>query len=370
VLIKMSSQCGFLSRISSVVILVIMPLKKAVVSLPLVQSFFTRYGLSTLLALGNFGSVCNIIIFVRSRTHRGNSCSLYLLAAAFFNLIAIDFGLGTILYALNHQNPATVSEFFCKARAYIIHVVFNVSRWLVVFACVDRFALSHKQAHIRSWSSPRLARRAIALVACAWILIAIHVPIWQGIHVGACGAHGVYAFVWGIYQFLIVGVLPPFAMVTFGFLTLKNLHALHSRIRTTGNSTTVQLHPRDVNMIRMLSAEIFVYLLTNIGHPISQLYLTISDRTIIDKSIRRKEIEEFVLYLATSFLIYAYFCAPFYIYLIASRSFRQDFKSLFACCTGVRVTVKSYVNENVIMNNGTRKRSRQLPARQQIPIRF
>jgi hypothetical protein len=347
-----------------------MSLANVATVLPGVQSFFTRYGLSTLLVIGNFGTLCNIVILSSNRTHRTNSCSLYLLAAAVFNLIAINFGLVTTLYALDHQDPATMSVFFCKTKTYITHVVFNVSRWLVVLACADRFALCHEQVRIRSWSSPRFARRAIISVTCIWTLIAIHVPIWQGIHVGECGPHGVYELVWSIYQIIIVGILPPCAMITFSFLTLKNLHSIRSRVQIRCNSTTVQLQPRDISMMRMVSAEIFIYLLTNSGHPIVQLYSTISDSVISNKSTSRIQIEEFVRYLTMSFLIYTYFCATFYIYVAASRSFRQDFKRLFTCCTNGRIGIESHGYENIFMSIFTRRHSRQLPAPQQTPIGF
>ena len=196
--------------------------KKAAALLPFVQSYFIRYGLSILRALGNFGTPCNILIFSRSKTHRTNSCSSYLLAAACFNLIAINPGLDLTLYSLDHQDPATLSEFFCKAKAYITHIVFSTSRCPVVLACVDRFAACHAQARIRAWSSPRAAHRAVALVTCTWTLIAIHVAIWQGIYSGGCGPFGADALAWGIYQFLIEGVFPALCMTIFGILTMKN----------------------------------------------------------------------------------------------------------------------------------------------------
>ena len=357
-------------RIYPAAILVIMSSGNAAALLPLVQSHFTRYGLSTLLALGNFGTICNILIFGSSRAHRANSCSLYLLAAAAFNLIAINLGLVTTLYSLDHQDPATLSEIFCKAKAYVTHVVFNTSRWLVVLACADRFAVCHMQVRVRSWSSPQFARRAIALVTCAWTCIALHVPIWQGIHSSACGPFGTYALAWGIYQFLIVGVLPPFAMTTFGILTLRNLRSIRIRIQTGVSSATIQLQPRDINMMRMLSAEIFVYILSTIWHPISQLYSTISNSFVTDKTTSRKQIEAFALYLTMSFLVYVNFCATFYIYMAASRSFRLEFRRLVAHCTGTRAPIEPRIFDNLSMTVFKRRHFRRMSTTQQKSIRF
>ena len=357
-------------RIYSVATLVIMSSEKAVGIIPLVQNNFTRYGLSTLLALGNFGTICNIAIFCSSRTHRANSCSLYLLASACFNLVAINVGLVIIIYSLDHQDPTTVSESFCKGKVYVIHVVFNTSRWLVVLACADRFAVSHIQVRIRSWSSPRIARQAIALVAFLWPLIALHVPIWQGIHAGTCGPFGTYALGWGIYQFLIVGVFPPLAMTIFGILTLKNLRFIRSRMPTEASSTTVHLQPRDISMMRMVAAEIIVYILSTIWNPISQLYSTISSSVVTDKSALRKQIDAFALYLTMSFLVYVNFCATFYIYMVASRSFRHEFKRLAKRCIGIRAPIEPAGNENASMTVFTRAHSRQVTAPQLTPIRF
>lgn len=335
-----------------------------------IQSYFTRYGLSTLLALGNFGTLCNIVIFCCSRKHRANSCSLYLLASACFNLLAINLGLVTILYSLDHQDPAILSEFFCKGKVYAIHIVFNTSRWLVVLACADRFAVCHMQAYIRAWSSPHFARRAIALVACLWPLIALHVPIWQGIHPGGCGPSGVYALGWGIYQFIIVGIFPPLLMTIFSILTTKNLRVIRARMQAGVSATTVQLQPRDISMMRMVSAEIVVYILSTIWNPISQLYATISNGFVTDKSISRKQIEAFTLYLTMSFLVYVNFCATFYIYLAASRSFRREFKRLITPCVGIGAAIEPFGNENASMAVFGRRNSRQAAAPQPMPIRF
>ena len=344
--------------------------EKAAEIISLVQNNFTRYGLSTLLALGNFGTICNIAIFYRSRAHRTNSCSLYLLAAACFNLVAINFGLVTIIYSLDHQDPTTVSEAFCKSKVYVLHVLFNTSRWLVVLACADRYAVCHMHVRIRSWSSARFARRAIVLVSCVWPLIALHVPIWQGIHLGTCGPFGTYALGWGIYQFLIVGVFPPLAMTTFGILTLRNLRFIRSRMQTVSSSTIAQLQPRDMSMMRMVSAEIVIYILSTIWNPISQLYSTISSSVVTDKSVSRKQIEAFALYLTMSFLVYVNFCATFYVYMAASRSFRLEFKRLVTRCTGIRAAVGPGDDQNASMPVFIRRPSRKVRALRQTVIRF
>jgi hypothetical protein len=336
--------------------------------LPLVQSYFTRYGLSTLLALGNFGTLCNIAIFSRSRAHRANSCSLYLLSAACFNMVAINLGLATTLYSLDHQDPATLSDFFCKAKAYVTHIVFNSSRWLVVLACVDRFAVCHMEARVRSWSSPRFARRAIAILTCVWSVMAIHVPIWQGIHSGSCGSVGTYALVWGIYQFVIVGFFPPAIMVTFGILTIRNLRAIRSRMQAGPSVNNIQLQPRDISMMRMVSAEIVVYILSSVWHPISQLYSTISSNVVTDKSVTRKQIESFALYMTMSFLVYVNFCATFYIYIVASVSFRREFKRLFTSCNFIRARVGPLGDGNASLTALKSRVSQQVPAHQQTPV--
>ena len=158
-----------LIKIYPVIILVIMSTGNAAGIIPLVQSNSTRYGLSTLLALGNFGTICNIVIFSSSRTHRANSCSLYLLASACFNLLAINLGLAPILYSLDHQDPAIVSEIFCKAKVYAIHIVFNSSRWLVVLACADRFCrVPYASTHsLMEFASVRTPSDCIGYVSVA-----------------------------------------------------------------------------------------------------------------------------------------------------------------------------------------------------------
>jgi hypothetical protein len=72
-------------------------------------------------------------------------------------------------------------------------------------------------------------------------------------------------------------------------------------------------------------AEVLVYVVTMSLYPVIIFELAVTSSMAANKSLHQVQIENFILFIA-QFLIYINTSAPFYIYLIASKTFRNDFK--------------------------------------------
>ncbi len=190
--------------------------------LPIVQTYMIRYGMTTYLALGNLGNILAFIIF-SNKTHRRNPCSLYLAMGCLTNIIGINFGVIPLVYALDHTDPLTSSLALCKWRQYILHAILMIDRNLIVLACIDRFAVCNSRVSIRNWSNIKLARYLIIIVILFWFIISIHIMIYQDIQNGQCGMFGLYSLIFSIYSIIVIGIIPPFLMITLGILTIKKL---------------------------------------------------------------------------------------------------------------------------------------------------
>jgi len=288
----------------------------------------TLYGMSTYLILGNFGNLFNIIIFCQ-RSHRNNSCSLYLLVASIMNIFIINFGVLPTIYSLYYINPEIYSIIYCKLRLYFLHSTLMISRSMIVLACIDRFAVCSTSKRIHSFCKPKIAISLIILMSIAWPMIASHILVLLTIKSGRCGVYGNYSLIYSIYSVFFAGFLSPTLMIIFGFLTIRSLHHIHSRVQSNMIRIS-QIHKKDYYLVVMLLIEVIVYFISTIPYPIHTLYMTVT-RDIIKSSLRI-QIESFITFLVNSFLIYINSAATFYIYISTSCAYRRQCRQLIIDC--------------------------------------
>jgi hypothetical protein len=84
---------------------------------------------------------------------------------------------------------------------------------------------------------------------------------------------------------------------------------------------------RDRNLLIIVISEVFVYVVTAAPYSVLLLEMIITQYAIPNKSVQHLQIESFITSIAFLVLLINN-AAPFYIYLISSKSFRRDFKQL------------------------------------------
>ncbi|CAF3954454.1 unnamed protein product, partial [Rotaria sp. Silwood1] len=138
----------------------------------IIEFYFIRYFCTVLLILGTFGNTLNICIFTRSKL-RSVSCSWYFLAATCENFIALYVGCLTRLLSTFDVNPRTTlsASIYCKFRSYFTYGNLSASMWLIIGACMDRWASSSSNVRIRSIGEIKIAKRIILSIICIMHLI-------------------------------------------------------------------------------------------------------------------------------------------------------------------------------------------------------
>ena len=278
------------------------------------------------LIFGNIGNICNCFIFLQ-KSLRSNPCSHYLLISSIANIIALTFFIPTNIYALIKTNPNAYSLIYCKLRLYIYHTLLMISRYLIIFACIDRACLSSRQVFIRNFSQIRLARILCIIIIIFWFIATIHIPIMDQIQSGYCIMPGIYSLIFSIYVVIFAGFIPPILMSVCSLITLRNLHSVHVRIHTTNIQTNRVMRRRDFHLTRMLTAQVVVYILTTTPYPLNTLYaaITLSNTKNNDQQV----IESFIYFITSTFLLFINPSASFYIYIVTSKAFRKEFKIAF-----------------------------------------
>lgn len=195
-----------------------------------VQRYMSLYGLSIFYILGVIGNLLLICICLR-RTHRKNSCSLYLLAATVVNFILIQCMLPLAIYSANYPDPQNTSLVWCKLRSYLFNGLLMLYRYFKMAACIDRAAMCNRHVKIRAFSDPRMARRVILGITIVWLLIPIHLAVYYDIVSGRCiPKPGAYANFFSVYSIVVSGWSPPIVMLTFGtiaYMNLKHVKQIH-----------------------------------------------------------------------------------------------------------------------------------------------
>lgn len=272
----------------------------------------------TYFAMGITGNIFNWIIFLRQLHHR-TACPIYFFVHAIVATVFLTWSVSPRIYALDNFDPENQSLFYCKIRLYGSHVTGLFMRLIVVFACIDRYFITRTDDRARSWRS---ANRAIKLVVIASIfcpIVGSHLPIFMDIHNGVCILPGFYRFFYGIYQCIMIAVIPSILMSIFGYMAVRNLH----RIRATQR----HFRRRDTELMRMVIAEVLIHITTAIPFSANLLY-NAATFTVTNKTALQLEINSFFDTIAQVMINTAGF-TPFYLFLMSSSTFRREFIAIF-----------------------------------------
>jgi hypothetical protein len=298
--------------------------------LPVLQVQLNRYGLPVILILGNIGNIFIVLLFSK---HRRNACSMYLKWAAVMNSAFITLNIPIALYTIDYGDPTVRSEVFCKVRFYLYHAWGQISRYLLVLACADRFWLTSHQARFRFINRPSVSKRFTGIIFICWHTVSIHIPILTTISNGRCGPTGVYYMFYYSYLLVFVCLIPATLMIICACLTYRNMKQLHTRVQPVahaidGSRGNITIHRRDRELLLMVLMEAAIYVVTTFIYPFIIMEVSVTAYAGVKKSVSYLQIESFISNFGT-LLIYFNSAVPFYTYFVISKPFRQEFKKLF-----------------------------------------
>lgn len=324
-----------------------------VTNFPFIQREIVRYGMTTYVAFGLVGNIFNCIMFMR-HPYRRTTSSVYFFSFSIFAIIYLCWTVVPFIYMLNNTDPSTISVVYCKLRLYLIHVIGQCLRSLIVFACIDRFFVTRTNARIRSMISISIAKKFVLINCSLWLLIASHMPILTDLRNGICVMIGLYKLIYAMYQIVVSVILPILLMSIFSILTIQSLR---HRSGTLSN-----IRRRDYHLIRIVIAQVMAIIFTSIPYSINLLYQAIT-YSISNKSTERLEIETFITFV-TQFIVFLISVISFYLFLLTSKTFRNDFtRMIFKCWYKyfLRQTQVFPLNER---NHGTTNNDQEMQMRQ------
>ena len=290
-----------------------------------IQNFITRYGMTAYVILGDIGLFFNLNIFSQP-THRRNASSLYLLASTICHIFCLNFGIIPYIYALYHQDLLSTSLIFCKIQFYFRHTPYQILRTLMILACINRYISTKARHRFQYFNQYRTAVRCVIFVVLYWLTFCSFIPILLSIDHELCKMAGdTSALIYSIYLLIFAGILPPVFMTISSLFILYNLKKLRVRVRPMGKKTGL-MRKRDRDYIRMLLVEILIYITTTLPYSVVAFYITVLE---IQAGYHEHDPSQlFLSYITRSFLLYLNNALPFWIYILMSKSFRNEFKEL------------------------------------------
>ncbi|CAF1150688.1 unnamed protein product [Adineta ricciae] len=289
-----------------------------VTNLPLIQQAMTRYGMSFYLGLGVIGNACGCIMFTR-QTYRRTASSVYFLCLSICSIMYLIWSLFPYLYSLDHIDPQKQSIAYCKTRFYGTHLFGQCVRYSIVLACIDRYFCTRTSMRLRSFSSISIAVKLVLIMISVWLIVSIHILVFMEIRNNVCGMFDAYKLFYAAYQITFISVVPPTLMSIFSILTFRSLRQRHDG--------QAHIRQRDRQLMRILIVEVLINVSTSI--PIScNFAYNAATIYVTDKTSLRQEIESFFGYIVQN-LIYLISVVPFYVFLITSKPFRNEFFDIF-----------------------------------------
>ncbi|CAF0890220.1 unnamed protein product [Adineta ricciae] len=306
----------------------------SVVSILSSIQFYLTNALGALLIVGVIGNILNCLVFLRKRL-RSNPCSVLFAAASVANAVVMIYFIVPTIHSLYNSPPENANWIYCKLRLYIRNALLVISRSYLSLACVACYAQSSRNARIRELFRPKIVFRLIILVPIIWFIIPLHIPLLTTIQNGKClmwaGAAALYH---SIYICFVAAILPTGTMIVFSLLAFRNLQQMKRNVQPADdlpahNTEKLRLQQRDRQLSKMLFVQIIVYMIFTFSYPLNTLYNAVVLIIGGTKSTERTTIENFVLFLTSSFLLNFYSAASFFVFS-TSTAFRKELRQVFA----------------------------------------
>jgi hypothetical protein len=247
---------------------------------------FTIYTGIFLIITGLIGNGINILVFSSLRSCRTTPCIFYFLIGSIANIIYITVNLiARVVAAGTGFDLSRTSVVWCKARTFSSYTFNVISLTCSCLATIDHFFATSQNAKLRGLSNIKLAHRLVFIAIITWCLHGIAPilscnisPITQSCVITNPG----FQLYTSVYIIGFILTLPVVTMITFGYLTYRNIHL----------TRVLAQHQVDRQLTRMVLIQVVLVLVSIVPYGIYHVYSQITSG--ISKDENRLHIESFI----------------------------------------------------------------------------
>ncbi|CAF1581761.1 unnamed protein product [Adineta ricciae] len=309
-------------------------------------SAINRYFPVPLLILGTFGNILNNILIFARKTLRKNSCVQYLLSSSIVSVFTLYIGLMSRLLNGYNLDYTSYSSTLCKIRYFISYLCLYCTSWFITLGCFDRFCSSSVSVFLRNFCKQKIVYRAIsAVIILGCFIFAETIYCFNNGNfnsVASCYTISVQCQVIdGLLLMIFYTTIPIVLMITFDFLTLKNIRQSRRQVRSVkteqildtsmiqnvSSKANTKIRKKDLQIITMLLVQVGTIIIFSSPMGFYKFYASLTAHT--EKSLQHKEIENFVAQFVI-LITYINNSMMFFIYTLTGHIFRQElFKLIF-----------------------------------------
>ncbi|CAF1648689.1 unnamed protein product [Rotaria sp. Silwood1] len=281
----------------------------------------------------------NIAILGRYKM-RKHACSLYFIALSINNLLYSTTIVVISLLGDGYQIRLSIrSLILCKLITYFGTLLSALSSYFIVLASIDRWCASSSSIQRRNFSNVRTAKWLIFSFIIFFSFLFIISFIMADIDTNdtlSCRIRDNTVFIktYSIFQFILYSCLAPLLMLIFGCMTICNVKQYHIMTLTSTNYRRTESQ-----LFRMLLVQVGVQILLTLPISLAGLLLSFSN-------MYQATINFYSIFIICRVIFQMSYTTPFFLYIISSRTFRQEFIRLL-----IKISLYHFHNRVHVMQN-------------------
>ena len=247
-------------------------------TISLVTKQYTIYGYGTVLLLGLFGNISNVIIFSTLKVFQRNQCAFYIIVESICNfallILALPFRVAEYAFA---YDATRLSLVWCKLRPLISHTLALMAFSAICCAAVDQYLSTNHHSWLRKLSNFKSARRVIYSLLVIWTLYdAMFLIFFEIQSKSGCTVYNtVFARYYSFGHYIVLNGLLPILISgmfsAFAYLNVRRIVRL--RLALTRRKLDKQLTAMILAKVTFLVVTIFpsvvfrIYILNSNDNP-------------------------------------------------------------------------------------------------------
>ncbi|CAF0866349.1 unnamed protein product [Adineta steineri] len=307
-------------------------------NLQLASKMIYAYGALVLIAFGTVGNLLNILVFIRWKSLRQMSNSVFLLASFIGSLVQ----LWTVRFSLAVLNLTGIdllknSLFYCEIRWLFGRMSSSITMTSICLASIDRFLVTSRNVRYRYAFNMKRVRLMVIILTLIFLfpLIPDIVYYWTP-NCTSPGAPYGYRQYTTYFNTILTNFIPVPVLVLFGILTWRNLHA----------TRLVQNNRLEMQVNRMILAELIMVCFTSIPNIITTIY-SLATITMVKSQLRTAQDNLWLNIFAI--LTISTYCGSFYVYCAVSSSYRKKIQTILYWKPENRIEPQVNVRQNNTM---------------------
>jgi hypothetical protein len=256
-----------------------------------------------------------------------------------------------------------------------MNVSLQMSRYLILIACFDRYALCSTSAYLRRFCNARIARQyVIPSIILISFIIPLHIPVYVTIVNSLCEFTGIPELYNTIYGILIIGIISPGLMFIFSLLIFRNLKLrqrrrqirpfiVGNRIPSLNENRRTPI--KDEQVLAMLLIQVLAYVVSSTPYTITRLYLVLKVKNNGDVSGKNDPNTAFILFITDMLRLVCPFTS-FYLFILVSQLYRREMKliilSIYHWCGPLcNRNINHHPNINLTRNSNRIRQNQTIP---------